>query len=1057
MNIKIKLQFSLLIFVLFPTISSSYAQAITLGTGTSINGITTSSPINIWFRKTVCQMVYTGVELSAAGAVSGPITQLGFYISNNPIYDLPEYEISIKHTTDADASGDLEGGYTIVKTMANYVPSAGGWDMLELDTPFEWDGIQNIVVRVCWSRVNPTYDPSGQLRVYNSTNAYKYRRSDAPGTMCTSSPNTLLNTKPQIRFVFLSETEWTGAINTDWLNASNWTGGVPSETMDALIPSGTVNEPYLNGFGACKNLTNNGVLTLDVLGQLDIYSNFINNDTYSDLGGITNFTGVAAHEITTSTLLTIEKLRLNSSAGLEIISGEVIVGQEVQINKGIFNTGDALTLRSDASGTARIDELSTTCTYTLNMNDSWGDGWNGGFISVLEDGLEIGTYACIGPASSSEFQIVSGAEFELIYTAGSFEGENTYTLNDELGVELFADGPSPATVSVYTETAGGCEFASTINGDITMQRYIDEGETFWRYFASAVEDPTISQYLDDFTTAGFPGSPFPDFLFNSIYSYDETLAPGDGYVACTGADEVIEVGQGYQVWSGDTITGTEPFYVDLSGPPNQGDIVMPVTYTASDTPDEDGWCLVGNPYPSTIDWDSPNWTKLNMADATYIQDPDTQNYATYISGAGTNGGSRFIASQQSFWVHAISDSPELIGTEGVKSDVDATFFRAGEIFNQGMTIQLDGGPFIDEAVIRHIDGAIEEIEFQIDAPKLFGGWGVNPQISFVNNEDKDLTVHSFDKGFSEWEIPLRTIVFENGDYELKFINAFELDVPCLVLEDTYSGIMYPIEEESVLNFEMSDTTFAPRFILHVGRDYESEKSHITCFYEMDGSFELDLDIDADITYELLLDGLSEESTGSGNPLLIEGLDQGLYVLIVDELDDVCEVDTFYFTIHEPSVLEIEATLTDEVYGFDGAIELEVEGGIDPYVFDWSNGAITNSIFGLSAGSYELLITDNKGCQIDTVFSINSFVDIIEKEFSTVDVIFNKTLNQLELSGQIKAIGQYLSLYSSTGQLIKIYNLTSDFNNGVLLLPKELEHGVYFLRASELNWFYRFAY
>ena len=63
-----------------------------------------------------------------------------------------------------------------------------------------------------------------------------------------------------------------------------------------------------------------------------------------------------------------------------------------------------------------------------------------------------------------------------------------------------------------------------------MERYIDEGETFWRYFASAVENPTIEQYLDDFTTAGFPGSPFPDFPFTSIYSYDETLGPGAGYV-----------------------------------------------------------------------------------------------------------------------------------------------------------------------------------------------------------------------------------------------------------------------------------------------------------------------------------------------------------------------------------------------------------------------------------------------------------------------------------------------------------------------------------------------
>lgn len=1036
---------------------TTFGQTITLGTGTSINGITTSSPINIRFRKTVCQMVYTQSELTAAGAVAGPINQLGFFISNNPIYDLPDYQISIKHTTDSDAGGDLEGGYTVVKTIGDYAPAAGGWDMLGLDTPFDWNGVDNLVIRVCWSRVTPTSDPSGQLRVYNATNGYKYRRNNGPGSMCGSTPNTILNTKPQIRFIFLPETEWTGTVSTDWFTAGNWTAGVPVRTIDVLIPGGTPNDPVLNSLGECKNITNNGTFTLGPIGQIDIYADLINTGTYIDLDGITNFTGVTSHLLSAIPIIVIENLRLNSSAGAEISAGEVVVGKELQINKGIFNTNDALTLRSDVSGTARIDELSTTCTYILNMTDSWGDGWNGGFISVLEDGIEIGIIACIGAASSESFQIVSGAELEINYNSGSFEGENAYVLTNEIGLELFNDGPNPSTGTVFAETADGCIYASTIGGDITMQRYIDEGETFWRYFASAVEDPTISQYLDDFTTAGFPGSPFPDFPFNSIYSYDETLAPGEGYVACTGTDEVIEVGQGYQVWSGDTITGTEPFFVDLTGRANQGDIALPVTYTPSGTPSEDGWCLIGNPYASTIDWDSPNWTKSNMANVTYIQNPDTENYATYIAGAGANGGSRYIASQQSFWVHATDVAPELIATEGVKSSVDAIFFKAGETYNQGMTVQLLGGAFIDEAVVRHIEGASNDIESQLDAIKLFGGWGNNPQVSFVNGGGNDLTVHSFDKGFSEWEIPLRTIVFENGIYELKFLNAFELDVPCLILEDTYSGVLYPVEEESVYSFEMSDTTFSPRFILHVGREYDFTKSHVNCFSENNGMFELDLDLATDVSYELFGEGISEEGITFGDPLLIDELYAGLYGLVIEDLEDFCGADTFYFSIHEPSVLTIDAVLIDEISGFDGAIELEMDGGVDPYTFLWSNWEITSSIYDLSEGVYDVLISDDNGCELDSTFIINSLINISENEQSAIVVIYNESLNQLEIIGDLDRVGSRLNLYSATGQLMKKYNLSSDLSDGVLDLPDGLEHGVYLLRAEELNWFYRFAY
>ena len=365
-------------------------------------------------------MVYTADELTDAGAVAGEINALGFFITNNPIYDLPDYTIQMKHTTDDDASGNLEGGYTTVRTIDDYAPTTGGWDMISLDTPFEWDGVQNIVVRICWSRVNPSFDPSGQLRVYDATGGYKYRRSDAGGSACGLVPNIVLNTKPQIRFVFQSETTWTGIINTDWANAGNWSAGVPDETIDAVIPAGVPNNPTLNASGACKNLNLTGELTLGSLAEISIHENFTNLGTYIDLGGTTIVTGISAHTISTDSPLTIMNLEANTSAGTNL-EGEVIIGNELQINKGLFNTGDGLTIRSNATGTARIDELSTTCTYTINMTDSWGDGWNGGFITVLEEGEVIGTFACIEDASSATFQIVADNEFIINYTAGSFE------------------------------------------------------------------------------------------------------------------------------------------------------------------------------------------------------------------------------------------------------------------------------------------------------------------------------------------------------------------------------------------------------------------------------------------------------------------------------------------------------------------------------------------------------------------------------------------------------------------------------------------------------------
>ena len=95
-----------------------------------------------------------------------------------------------------------------------------------------------------------------------------------------------------------------------------------------------------------------------------------------------------------------------------------------------------------------------SCCYTLDMQDSWGDGWNGGSLTVnVTAGPTLGPFSAAGSGSIVTFCVQDGQTFTLNYTSGAFENENTYTLYNPLAVPIFNDGPTPSTGNVFSTTA----------------------------------------------------------------------------------------------------------------------------------------------------------------------------------------------------------------------------------------------------------------------------------------------------------------------------------------------------------------------------------------------------------------------------------------------------------------------------------------------------------------------------------------------------------------------------------------------------------------------------
>ena len=103
----------------------------------------------------------------------------------------------------------------------------------------------------------------------------------------------------------------------------------------------------------------------------------------------------------------------------------------------------------DVDGDGWGEDLTDTCCFSLQLMDSYGNGWDGASVRIEQNGSLIDELTLIdGFEDVLEICLPNQQGFTLTYETGTWDGENTYDLYDPDGTKLYSDGPFPSISSV---------------------------------------------------------------------------------------------------------------------------------------------------------------------------------------------------------------------------------------------------------------------------------------------------------------------------------------------------------------------------------------------------------------------------------------------------------------------------------------------------------------------------------------------------------------------------------------------------------------------------------
>ena len=174
---------------------------------------------------------------------------------------------------------------------------------------------------------------------------------------------------------------------------------------------------------------------------------------------------------------------------------------------------------------------------------------------------------------------------------------------------------------------------------------------------------------------------------------------------------------------------------------------------------------------------------------------------------------------------------------------------------------------------------------------------------------------------------------------------------------------------------------------------------------------------------------------------LSNLAPGTYRLTVVD-GNGCSSTTSY-EITQPTEIVLSTSVVDVTANNNGSIDLSIAGGVPAYLIAWSNGAVTEDLQNIAAGTYNVTVFDANGCTASTeVIVNNNSVNGIEEQHGTAMNVYPNPSNgasQVTWSGAMNE----LNVVDQNGRTI--LKATVEGRNSYSL--EGLSVGTYFVRLA----------